>query len=192
MKIILIILGIIALIALLTLLFPLKVVFKYKGESILRVYAYGFKVYDSEKKRERKSKKQQQNVQQEEQKPKDESTFLEKLKKNFDILKQIIKLIVEKAKKYAIIENIEVKYRFGLSDAAITGIYSGVVYGVVNGFAAYLRNYFKIENQKLDIVPDFDNNVQEFEAKIVLVIRVMFFIPVFNRLLKLIHEKKEV
>ena len=90
------------------------------------------------------------------------------------------------------IKNIEAKYKFGLGDAAVTGIYSGVVYAVVNGFAAYIRNYYKIKNQKLEVIPDFDNVVQEFNAKIEVVIRAAFFLPTLLRLIKIFKGKEEV
>lgn len=188
MKIVLIILGIIILLALLLAFLPLRVLFEFAGKTKFKVFVYGVKIYDSEKEKKTMPAKEEPNSRQ----VSDGSNMVEVLKKNFNILKEILKLIVEKAKKYAIIKNIEVKYRFGLGDAAVTGIFSGVVYGVVNGFAAFLRNYFKIKNQKLEVLPDFDNKVQEFEAIIEIKIRVIFFVPVLLKILKLFRKKKEV
>ncbi|MBQ2896847.1 MAG: DUF2953 domain-containing protein [Clostridia bacterium] len=188
MKIVLLILGIIILAVLFVVFFPLRVVFEYTDKAKFKVYAYGIKIYDSQKPRTEEQKKPLPQSEE----SNSGNDLVERLKKNFGFLKEILKLIVEKAKKYAIIKNIEVRYRFGLSDAAVTGIYSGVVYGVVNGFAAFLRNYFRIKNQKIDVIPDFDNKVQEFEAKIELIVRVVFFVPVMHKVIKLVHEKKEV
>lgn len=184
MKIVLLILGIIIILALFVVFFPVRIVCEYKGKTKIKVFVFGVKIYDSENKRQEKEEKPVPKNDRDEK----DSDLIETLKINFEILK----LIVEKTKKYAIIKNIEVKYRFGLSDAAITGVYSGVVYSVVNGFAAFLRNYFRIKNQRLEVIPDFDNTVQEFEAKIELVVRVVFFIPTIRKIIKLIHEKKEV
>ena len=49
MKFILLILGIIALLALFMIFFPLRVVFEYSDKAKFKVFAYGIKLYDSQK-----------------------------------------------------------------------------------------------------------------------------------------------
>ncbi len=190
MKIIFIILGIILLLSAIIALLPVRVVVEYSGKTKMKIFVYGIKIYDRENKASVKSAKQNENQQGEEKKS--DTDYITLLKENFEFLKEILFQIVEKTKKYAIIRNIEARYKFGLGDAAVTGIYSGIVYGVINGFAAYIRNFYKIRNQKLEVIPDFDNKVQEFEAKIEVVIRAMFFAPVFLRLVKIFNKKEEV
>lgn len=162
MNIFLIILGIIALLILIIGFFPIRIKAKCNGIKDIKVHALGIKLYDS----------------------------LEKHDKDFGFLKQIYKIFVEKAKKYAIINNIEVKYHFGFSDAAFTGIYSGVVYSVVNVVLAFLQNSFKVKKQKIEIIPDFDNKVQEFKADIEATIRILIFLPEIIKFLKLLKNKK--
>lgn len=189
MKIIFIVLGIILLLALLVLLLPVRAVVEYSGKARLKIYVYGVKVFDTTKKTKKST---QQSEEKQTCEPKADTDYGAMLKENFEFLKEILKQIVEKNQKYAIIKNIEAKYKFGLGDAAVTGIYSGVVYAVVNGFAAYIRNYYKIENQRLEVIPDFDNTVQEFGAKIEIVIRAAFFVPTLLKLIKIFKRKGEV
>lgn len=186
MKIILIILGIILLLTAVVVLLPVRVVIEYSGQTRLKIFVYGLKVYDTVNK---SSVNKVEESKQESKKS--DADYITLLKENFEFLKEILVQVVEKTKKYVIIKNIEAKYKFGLGDAALTGIYSGVVYGVVNGFAAYIRNYYKIRNQKLEVVPDFDNKLHEFEAKIEIIIRAMFFMPVLLRLLKIFKGKED-
>ena len=155
----------------------------------MKIFVYGIKILDMGNKPSDKKDTQTENHQTEE--TKSDTDYVSLLKDNFEFLKEILKQIVEKTKKYAIIKNIEAKYRFGLGDAAVTGIYSGVVYTVINGFAAYIRNYYKIKNQKLEVIPDFDNKVQEFNAKIEVVIRAIFFVPTLLRLIKIFKGKED-
>lgn len=190
MKIIFIILGIILLLSAIIVLLPVRLVVEYSGKTKMKIFVYGIKFYDTEKKAPGKPVEQNENQQAEEKKS--DTDYITILKENIEFLKEILFQIIEKTKKYAIIKNIEAKYKFGLGDAALTGIYSGVAYAVINGFAAYIRNYYKIRNQKLEVIPDFDNKVQEFETKIEVVIRAMFFIPVFVRLMKIFNKKEEV
>lgn len=189
MKIILIVLGIILLLSAIIMLLPVRVIVEYSGKTRLRIFVYGIMIFDS-------VKKPQEVAEQKESGNEDnggkETDYITLLKENFEFLKEILKEIVEKTKKYAIIKNIEAKYKFGLGDAAMTGIYSGVVYAVVNGFAAFIRNYYTIKNQRLEVIPDFDNKVQEFNAKIEIVIRAAFFVPTLLRLIKIFKGKEEV
>lgn len=188
MKIIFIILGIILLLAAVVVMLPVRVVIEYTGKTMFKVYVYGIKIFDTTKNKKGKQTTKSESA---EKSTKSDTDYITLLKDNFELLKEILKQIVEKAKKYVIIKNIEVKYRFGLGDAAITGIYSGAVYAVINGFAAYIRNFYRIRKQRLEVVPDFDNKVQKFEAKIEIVIRAIFFVPVFIKLLR-IFKRKEV
>lgn len=188
MKIIFVVLGIILLLAAIVVLLPVKVVIEYSGKTRLKICVYDIKIFDTAKKIP--DDNPEENKAQDDGDTSD-TDYIILLKENFEFLKEILKQIVEKTKKYAIIKNIEAKYKFGLGDAAVTGIYSGVVYGVINGFAAYIRNYFKIKNQKLEVIPDFDNKVQEFEAKVEIVIRAIFFVPVILRILKIFKGKEE-
>jgi len=189
MKIILIVLGIIILLAAIICLLPVKVIAECKGKTRLKVFVYGIRVYDTDNKKDSKPK---ENKDKKDKDSENKTDYLVLLKENIEFIKEILIQIVEKIKKYVIIKNVEVKYRFGLGDAAVTGIFSGAVYAVINGFAAYIRNYCKVEDQKLEVIPDFDNKVQEFEAKIEIVIRAVFFVPVFLRILKIFKGKEEV
>ena len=189
MKIIFIILGIILLLSLVVVLLPVRVIVEYSGKTKLKIFVYGIKVFETNKKI---NKGRSQGEKKGESEKQSDIDYITLLKENFEFLKEILRQVVEKTKKYAIIKNIEAKYKFGLGDAAVTGIYSGVAYGVVNGFAAYIRNYYKIKNQKLEVIPDFDNNVQDFSAKIEVVIRAAFFVPVFLRLMKIFKGKEEM
>ena len=188
MKIILIVLGIILLLSAIIMLLPVRVIVEYSGKTRLRIFVYGIMIFDSVKKPQEVAEQKEGSNESNGGK---ETDYITLLKENFEFLKEILKEIVEKTKKYAIIKNIEAKYKFGLGDAAVTGIYSGVVYAVVNGFAAYIRNYYKIKNQKLEVIPDFDNVVQEFNAKIEVVIRAAFFLPTLLRLIKFSKEKRK-
>lgn len=192
MKIILIVLGIILLLSAIIMLLPVRVIVEYSGKTRLRIFVYGIMIFDSVKKPQEVAEQKESKECGNEESSGRETDYITLLKENFEFLKEILKEIVEKTKKYAIIKNIEAKYKFGLGDAAVTGIYSGVVYAVVNGFAAFIRNYYTIKNQRLEVIPDFDNKVQEFNAKIEIVIRAAFFVPTLLRLIKIFKGKEEV
>ena len=145
-----IILLIVLMVVLLIFSTPLFVEFSY-AESFKIIVKYGFfKCYEnknSEKKNGGKVSEKNTDFQ-----LKNISNILEKSKKTLILLGKHIRF-----------KEIFIDYRFGFSDAAVTGMYSGGAYAVIYAFIGYIDSKYPIKNKKVVITPDFDNECQDFK-----------------------------
>jgi len=168
----------------LVLFIPIKCIVSYDNERKLAVVRiFGITVYSSEKSK-RKNKKQ--NVSE---KKDGEKTFniREDIKNIYDALK----IIYRSARNELTVKKLYLSYKFGRGDAALTGIYAGVVYAVVHSLGTFVYNKFKVKQQKIDILPDFDNNIDELEVYIIIKLRVINLIGIIKNIVIDLANREE-
>lgn len=141
---------------------PVKCIINYNKKTSITVKTLGIIIYSSKK---RKSPQNVNTVNK-----KDKLPFI---KENTDELKKILKSVYSLSKKEITIDELKVYYKFGLGDAAMTGIYSGGVYAILHGFGSFVYSNFKVKKQQIDILPDFDNNINDFKINIVFKLRII-------------------
>ena len=144
------------------LIIPVRCIISYNKKTSITVKVFGITIYSS-KKRKSSSKDRTDES-------KDKIPFL---KENTGELKKLLKSVYSLSKKEITIEELNLYYKFGLGDAAMTGIYSGGVYTLLHGFGAFVYNNFKVKKQQIDILPDFDNNINDFKTRIVFKLKII-------------------
>ncbi len=142
---------------------PVKCIISYNEKTSISVKTLGITVYSSQKHKKRKKKNEAKNS-------KDKLPFL---KDNTNELKKILKSVYRLSKREITIDELSLYYKFGLGDAALTGIFSGGVYALFHGFGAFVYSNFKVKKQKIDILPDFDNNINDLKVYIVFKLRII-------------------
>ncbi len=141
---------------------PLKCIISYNEKTNITVKTLGIIIYSSKKRKSQpKVKVKKKN---------DKVSFI---KDNTDELKKILKSVYRLSKREITVDELNIYYKFGLGDAAMTGIYSGGVYALLHGFGAFVYSNFKVKKQQIDILPDFDNNINDFKTMIVFKLRVI-------------------
>ena len=62
------------------------------------------------------------------------------------------------SRKAIIIKTMDLKIDFGYSDAAATGLMTGILNGSVYNILAVIFNYIKVYKWNVDIIPDFNSD----------------------------------
>ncbi len=181
------------------LLIPIRVSAEYvysleKKQNIFKVKIFGISVYESGKVKDNKNENSGSE-------PSEKSKFsFEEFKgifKKWDTDEENIKKHIGNAlkslRRVAALKKAYFKTEFGLGDAALTGIFSGVAYGVVYNIFAVIYYYFNIKKKNLDIhvCPDFTKEKAEVSAKLIFGARLFFagiavfdIIKAYNKLKK--------
>lgn len=158
---------------------PVKCIISYDKKASVTVRVLGIKVYPVSRKKPEKTKKEpavkteeKTEEQAEKQENKTESK-LKELKETLRLIFDILDIFKKYAHKNLVIEKLFFSYKFGLGDAALTGVFSGGVYALVHSTAAYIYNKYKVKKQKIDILPDFDNIKNELIIYLNIKVRVI-------------------
>ncbi len=141
--------------------------FVYNNNFCITVKLFRITVYSSKNKRKKAQKDKQAKENRADRKFENE---LNNIKEIFGKLKSILKELNKLLNGHLKIKNLDIKYTYGFDDAALTGIFSGLAYGIINSLVAYIDHNFYVKNKKVEILPDFDNEIQSlsliFTAKI--------------------------
>lgn len=81
------------------------------------------------------------------------------LRKNLSLFRNIIQYIVEKI----ILESLSLNARFGLGDAALTGITYGALWAVMGVFLNVLYSNKDVKNLSVKLCPDFNETILEVD-----------------------------
>ena len=94
--------------------------------------------------------------------------MLDNVKQYLSIITEFLKILNRSFKNHLKISNLDFSYKFGLGDAATTGIFSGAVYTAVSIFYTYIVINYTLKKHKINIQPDFNNTLHEvsFNLKI--------------------------
>lgn len=170
---------------------PVKVNISYNKKAKVTVKFLGIKIYPREKKKQPTVEK---TAEQEETTPKENKTEskLKELKETVKLVFDVLELFKKYAHKNLVIEKFMFLYRFGLGDAALTGIYSGAVYAFVHSFSAYIYNKYKVKKQQIDVLPDFDNIKNELVIYLNIKVRVINLLKIGSIVFLKLMKDKEV
>ena len=115
------------------------------------------------------------------------------LKEYFSLFKELLFEIFRLLKKHIVILNFNISYTFGFSDAAVTGIFSGVAHAVINAFMAGIDHAFKVKDINIGITPDFNNPKHDINVSLKVRIHIIhIFIILFNLVKISLKNKKAV
>jgi len=169
------IISIILLILLLILFLPLKAVVNFnENKLLLKAKLGGVTVFkfspDNVRKGEEKSKEtSEEKVNEAEKKS---QSLSQKIKYYFELSKLATKL----AKKYILIEYVEIKIEVGTSDAPSTAISTGVLWGAVYRILGVLGSIMYIKHNNVDIKPSFDETKFSAKGKCIIKSRLVYII----------------
>lgn len=166
MKILLIFLAALAIIVLLLLFLRLN--FYFEGcfdnteskDFTLRFYVFGKKLGFNIKFRETKKEKKKKEAEREEGK----DSFIDKAKRfknNIDIFKNMFSASKGHIKNAVTVKYINLNMDFGLGDAALTGISTGILWGIIYSAFAFVCKLFTVNTHKFSINPVFNKNIMK-------------------------------
>ncbi|MBC8595807.1 DUF2953 domain-containing protein [Qingrenia yutianensis] len=165
MKILLICLAVLSVLILFLLFIRLNFYFEgyFNNESknfMLRFYVFtkklGFNIKFKETKKEKEKK--------EAGKAEGKDSFIDKAKRvknNINILKNTFSASKGHIKKSITVKYVNFSMDFGLGDAALTGISTGVLWGVIYSAFALVCKLFTVKEHKFSIDPIFNKNIMK-------------------------------
>lgn len=177
MKILLICLAVLAVLILFLLFIRLNFYFEgyFNNESknfMLRFYVFtkklGFNIKFKETKKEKEKK--------EAGKAEGKDSFIDRAKRvknNINILKNTFSASKGHIKKSITVKYVNFSMDFGLGDAALTGISTGVLWGVIYSAFALVCKLFTVKEHKFSIDPIFNKNIMKINLGVVVYTRLV-------------------
>ena len=177
-------LAVIAAVMLTVLFFPVKVSACYAYSYLQKKNIYVISVFGKDvintsekKKRDRKVLKGKKNDKSDKSELFGETSFegVKRIVQN-ERIKNHFYSAFRNLKKIADVRYAECSLDFGLDDAALTGVASGIIYGAVYDVFAKLYYFFKIKKDDMNIrvVPHFDGKCMEIYLEIKVCVRLVF------------------
>ncbi len=111
-------------------------------------------------------------------------------KTKIKIFNELFSSVLAGLKKHLIIETFDLKYTYGVGDAAATGVLYGVISSFVGIFVSFVSNNFKLKKKNVEIMPDFNNQKNKLQFRVVLNMRILFVFPLCMKFLKFIYKNK--
>lgn len=119
----------------------------------------------------------------------------EKLKENIGSFKEMwynsenIKKALLRLKRRVLIEKFVFEYSCGFSDAAVTAVMYGTVYGLYCNIFSFLNRHFRVKNMNGDISADFNTKKKNIAVKCILRLTVADIIYIFAAVLPIIKKQ---
>lgn len=107
------------------------------------------------------------------------------------IKKDALKLISYLLKKAVVFEKINIKTNFGYSNAATTGIMTGVQNAFAYNIMAFFHNNFHVRNWDISVNPDFDNERFDMYFDCIVKMKTVHIISVGIKGLKILRRIKK-
>lgn len=104
--------------------------------------------------------------------------FLDKISLYIKISKELLS-VIKNALKSVKIKKYVFNFVCGTGDAALTGIFFGAVYAVLNPFHRYFFDNFNIKKKEISITPDFENKCINYSSSIKFNITLYWLIKLF-------------
>jgi hypothetical protein len=156
---------------------PIKINLNYKNSS-LNLFLYNFKI--NFRKREKNKKKYNLD-------------FLKKFDYNADNIKNILNNI--NFFKYKPKLNITIKLKIGFFDASTTALIYGILNSISSLIYTSLNTIFKINYYKLDIDPDFKNDVINIDLSSIVFVnlaKIIYIIILIKKNIDNINNSKNI
>lgn len=191
MKIFLLVAVLIVLFAVLLLFCPLRIDIEYRNKGVKITFRCVFLKYtvdNSKFKVKNKKPSTEPEVKATEEKKKTDKLF-----EGFDDTKELLQIIIDLVKNKARFSDLYIRFRYGVGDAAYTGILYGGIWALIGNVYAYLCRYFYIDFPKVELEPVFDKKVFEAEAQGIITTRLVHIITAVLRSLKVYkkHNKSK-
>lgn len=192
-----VLLWIFVILLLLLLLVPILLfcVFRYDitvddGKVTVRIFS--FTVYDSErsKRKPRKAKEKPKEKPSEGKKP-----LLERLKiakKVYITEEKEIKRLLSLVGKLAVVKRLDIAISFGCGNAAVTGITTGAVWGVLGNIIGFIDCYLhclSVTNAAVD--PDFNKTGFGYKIRLIFRARLYCFLKIVWQVMRLVRRNRE-
>ncbi len=123
------------------------------------IFGFNIKLNTKDKKQKKPDEKEDNSKQN---RPDENKSFIDKVKEiknNFDVIKNTISDTEKHIKKTINIKEINLKINFGLSDAAITGISTGILWAAVYSVFGFLTRKFTVDKHDFKIDPIFNKTI---------------------------------
>lgn len=104
------------------------------------------------------------------------------------IKKDVFDVIRYLAKRAVVLEKIDLKIDFGYSDAAATGLMTGILNGGAYNIISIICNNIKVKSWNVDIVPDFNNDKFDVMFSCIVRIKTVHIITVGIKALKMLTK----
>lgn len=112
---------------------------------------------------------------------------------------ELYKLVAEDAKDiigYTVLkafyfEYFRFRFHYGTGNAASTGIFYGVISGIVYGLTGAIANSARTGKSEIEITPDFTQSVSETDGECIVKIRIVHIMVIVSKLLKLYLKIKK-
>jgi len=170
-------------IILLILFVPVSVSFSFSEHADFNIKVLWFTVYSISEAGQKSETNPKKKTDDDQSKATD---ILKTVKTYFSVVTDMLKVLYRYLKSNLKIRNLDFSIAYGLGDAAVTGIFSGAVYTVVNTFYAYILNNFTVKKHSVKVNPDFENRC--FDIKFFM----NFKISLMWLLCLLFHERKAI
>lgn len=183
---------------LIILLFPVKISAEYAysnsaDKHIFLVKLFSFTVFKSDSDEDKPSKEENEKKSEDKKEEKksvsssDVKKFIHSWQKEKAKAKKDIKKILKNIKRLANLKKAEFEMQFGFSDAAQTGIVSGILYGFVYGIFSALYRTFNInkKDMKINLKPEFNKPCFELYTAFEFKLRLIFALLAFFWIIKL-------
>ncbi len=116
---------------------------------------------------------------------------VEKFKRQFYEIKEVIDVVFEYAGGRIEFSDIYVFARYGTGDAAHTGMIYGAVWGLVGNVYAFLCRYFNIEFPSIELVPMFNEKTFQLDAEGIIKMRLVHIITAALRGFKVYNKHRK-
>lgn len=198
MKIALIILLCIIALIFVLLMIPVRLLVDYKKDEVtsekslvIRYLFWNFKLFGDKNKEKKKPKE----------KPKEEKkplSFAEKRDKvskyikTFEDIKDEVGQVLDYASERALVfEKVYTDIEFGFEDAMHTGIFTGVLNGLVYGVLGFIHQHSRLLDMRVNIQPTFDNPCFKVKAGCILRLKNVHIIIVAINILKILRKLRK-
>lgn len=120
-------------------------------------------------------------------KSKDDEKFLDKIKgyiKTFKIMKEVYSKNKYFIKERLVLENTDVSVKFGLGDAAVTGIATGAVWTLLYSILAFLGCIGTVRDHNFEVAPVYNETGFEMDVNGIISFRLINIIRVVVKLVR--------
>lgn len=152
-------------------------------------FGFNIKLNKDGKKKDTKPEKSNENQNSQD----EDRTFLQKakeIKNSFDIIRNTISDSEKNIKKTVNIKEINLKINFGLSDAAITGISTGILWAALYSVFAFLTRKFTVNKHDFKIDPIFNKTIFTIAGDGIIYARLVNIIGTLTATLKTYNKLK--
>lgn len=159
----------------------------YINNNIIKIFLWKIKVFDSSKEKKQKNKNEK-NIDKDENFEKKYKGFKKVInffRKLLDDKNDDLIFILKYIKKTFSIKKLDVSLDYGFGDAALTGITSGIIWGLISNSCSFVGRFIDINNfTNIAIKPQYTEKTLDYKVNFI------FYIKILNLLKAYKHFKR--